>query len=260
MSKAFTLIELLVVIVIIAILIALLSVGISKTREIARDTLCKTHLHNFSYAYPAFAADHKDYMPGLYTWQDNGLEDWQRDVYSGVYGNRVTPNQSWYFSPQEGTLFSYLNTIEVYLCPSLKRGEMGSGIGSNGKFDYSIIGGWSGAKFDHLPITLSIIDYPNSTEILDTMRLMPIMIEEDVEYNLNSVGLASSFAATDQITKRHLKSSNYSSHDGSVQKFSEKFSGISAYQIIANTNGPIGRVNFATDAPFFGWWNNHWND
>ena len=70
MKRSFTLIELLVVIAIIAILAAMLLPALSRSRYLARLTVCVSDLHQWGVALPAWAMDHDRKYP-------------QRSVYTG---------------------------------------------------------------------------------------------------------------------------------------------------------------------------------
>jgi len=61
---AFTLIEVLVVVAIIALLIAILLPSLSRAREMAKSTLCLSHMKEFGLASSMYVMEHKDVLPG----------------------------------------------------------------------------------------------------------------------------------------------------------------------------------------------------
>jgi len=66
-NRAFTLVELLVVIGIIAVLVGILLPTLSKAREKAQMTVCKSNLQQISMASRMYANDYKDKYPDMYT-------------------------------------------------------------------------------------------------------------------------------------------------------------------------------------------------
>ena len=62
--EAFTLIEVLVVVAIIALLLAILLPSLSRARELAKTTMCQTHLKEFGLASSMYLMDHREVLPG----------------------------------------------------------------------------------------------------------------------------------------------------------------------------------------------------
>ena len=65
-KRGFTLVELLVVVAIIAVLIAILLPSLSKSKEMAKRTLCGTYLKSQGTAVAIYAASYSDSVPVFY--------------------------------------------------------------------------------------------------------------------------------------------------------------------------------------------------
>ena len=94
---AFTLIELLVVIAIIAILASLLLPALSRARESGRTAVCLSNLRQLGLASMTYSVDFNGHFPSFRNW----LYTKAGDLTSG-------------------TLYPYLNSKPVYLCPTDK--------------------------------------------------------------------------------------------------------------------------------------------
>ena len=69
-SIAFTLIELLVVIAIISLLVSILLPSLGRAKELARQTICATNLHQINIGINLYATDNDGYVPPFmnYSW------------------------------------------------------------------------------------------------------------------------------------------------------------------------------------------------
>lgn len=63
LKKGFTLIELLVVVAIIAMLVGILLPSLRQAMQVARNTVCKTHLSGLSKGVLLYAMDNRDFLP-----------------------------------------------------------------------------------------------------------------------------------------------------------------------------------------------------
>lgn len=240
----FTLIELLVVIAIIAILAAMLLPVLSRAREIARQTACRNNQRQLMFAVTMFADEHDDTCPGnRFDKAKTGANEWQGAWEFG--GNN--PNYVLTDAPEKGTLFPYVGDVKTYRCPSLGQGVVGSGVGSNGEFDYAIMESFRGAR------TTTI---PNLAEVLKGSGVMvtsPFFIEEDAENRMNRGSIEGEHGNGDQPSRIHIGDTIYGSIDGSVHKMKMPFNMKAVNWFGINGKGQkecMGQMGVA-----FGWWN-----
>lgn len=100
-SEAFTLVELLVVVSIIALLLSILMPSLSKARECARSTVCRSNLKQIYMAYTLYRIDHARGPVG-FTWGGNLRPNWS------IPSPNPYPAWSGWFSRREYGLGYYL--------------------------------------------------------------------------------------------------------------------------------------------------------
>lgn len=137
-EKAFTLIELLVVIAIIALLMSIVIPSLSKAKQLAAAAVCLANQNQMGKAYYLYADDNSgrltDGKPSTTTGSGymkfdtdgDGDEDYKTLCFvaeamdeDGNYSNSSIEDQIRGF--QEGGLWAYLETADVYHCPADKR-------------------------------------------------------------------------------------------------------------------------------------------
>jgi prepilin-type N-terminal cleavage/methylation domain-containing protein len=127
-KKAFTLIELLVVISIIAVLAAILFPVFARAKEAAKKTQCISNLKQLGTAFSLYASDHDDRVPGI----TEGLGGEQQEG-GWVFNELFFTYDTGEFSPEKGSLFPYVKSKDVYVCPS-------DSFGRQARLSYAING------------------------------------------------------------------------------------------------------------------------
>ena len=111
--RAFTLIELLVVIAIIAILLAILMPSLTRVREQARNTACRSNLRQYAMAARMYSDDNNFNFPYSFTWLYNNKDK------SGTNCNWHDASKNLNQHPDDaGVLWPYLKGLSVHLCPT----------------------------------------------------------------------------------------------------------------------------------------------
>ena len=255
-APGFTLVELLVVIGIIALLISILMPALRKAHETANGVKCMSNQRQIMQAFLMFAVDHKNRLPGNFT----------------DFANPDTDKRAWLLNSQEpltaapmnGTLWKYVKTRDLYLCPSLQADNVRGGSNSNGQFDYASFAVFAGAKVTNIK-NLSKHRLPGGqVEYLPT----PIICDEGASA-INGANIEGFHNGSDPIANTHPRSGwrtvggqrvqvgggYYSSIDGSMHYFKEPPG--SAGAVDWTQVGPRGReVNFG-ETGFqicWGWW------
>jgi prepilin-type N-terminal cleavage/methylation domain-containing protein len=262
--RAFTLVELLVVIGIIALLIAILFPALRRAKESANAAQCSSNLRQLMMAFLMFANEHKGRLPGNY-WdamaQQPGDAD-KRDWLIGDNPQQGNPAQQLADAPEKGTIYKYVNSKGVYLCPSVVQDSLSAGFGGNGKFDYAAFIVFSGAKITNIKPTSRFV-YGGRTDIMPT----PILCEEEAQGGLNGGNVEGGHCNSDRIAHTHPASGYdmvnnrkvpkgggyYASVDGSVHYYREPLEGNSwnwFSQAPSGTQVSFGNVPI----PGWGWW------
>ena len=241
----FTLIELLVVISIISMLAGLLLPSLSGAKEKGRDLQCKNNLANLSKAFIMFADDHDSRLPGSNWGTPPPAEPYQQDWLLGDSFNYLD-------APQKGTIFQYVErSYAIYRCPSEMVTSVGSGRGSNGRFDYAMMATFQGAKLERIP-PQARYDRGLGTGAYEMGLATPMIVEENPAGHLNSTSMEGTHRTSDFMSHIHLGAANYGSVDGSVQRYREVDGGDCLYWECVASGGNWVSIGFA-----IGWgvWN-----
>ena len=197
--RAFTLVELLVVIGIIALLISILMPALARARDQAQRAKCMSNLRNLTHAWTMYANDHKGRLVRAETWPPN-YTSVPKEPGGWVWdGPGTAPIEN-------GHLYKYLNTVEVYRCPADFIFESTTGLPRARSYSINayLNGSWT--------------SYPSVNQITRVKRSSEIFcfIEEfDVRgWNMGSFVIDPGFTFTDYPPSWHMRGAALSFADG----------------------------------------------
>jgi len=208
MKKGFTLIELLVVIAIIAILAAILFPVFQRVRENARRSACSSNLKQLSLAFIQYTQDSDEFMPGCVNSPNGNNKSGGWNFFTNFGTN---------FDMTQGSLYPYVKSIGVYICPDDTAGQVNGTPSGRPGDTYAA----NSCIFYKTPLTnaawynagkgLSQIDTPSDTMLLgeEGTTGTPPTTDDGFLY----------YPSPNAISLRHTGGSNVSFCDGHVKYF-----------------------------------------
>jgi len=184
---AFTLIELLVVIAIIGIIAAILFPVFAKAREKARQIVCASNLKQLSLAVGMYVEDNDEVLP---------------NVTGGPPGNGVTsgwvyftgfdtPTGTTNFDVTKGSLYPYVKSKGVYVCPD-------DSVGNRNGLSYAM-----NDCVENVPNPFLGLDTGKALATFDSTSSMMLLGEEGSENGSASTNDGGLGNATDSFSGRH---------------------------------------------------------
>lgn len=243
--RAFTVPEVLAVVAIIAILLSILLPVFQHGREYSREIMCKSNQRQIGIGFMSYSRENLNYLPPNTNGNQKG--DWL--TYAP---GATTAALKWANGPQTGSIYRYVNKrLELYLCPTLEKGVLGSGKGSNGRFDITAIARFSGARTSNISNRSRI---NHGTFKMDIIT--PIIIEED-PVQLNGGNREGHFGNVDVFGQWHHDGGSFAGIDGSVMRVDYPTGiAVHANHFESQLRAGLGNwVSLGGDGGDVGWWN-----
>jgi prepilin-type N-terminal cleavage/methylation domain-containing protein/prepilin-type processing-associated H-X9-DG protein len=216
---AFTLIELLVVIAIISILAAILFPVFSRVREKARQISCASNMRQLGLAAQQYTQDNDEFLPSNY---DGDLGTTPPAVPTGgwmAYTAKATDASKKVFYPELGSLYPYVKSVAVYVCPDDSAGQiLGDSYAVNSCTQSSSIVSSGTNKGYRTGKALSAIGTPSSI-MLYSEEDAGFGSTNDAFLNLAFILAGQSKGSFDNLSARHTNGVNVTFVDGHVKYY-----------------------------------------
>jgi len=204
--RAFTLIELLVVIAIISILAAILFPVFAKVREKARQIACLNNMRQLGLATQQYIQDNDELLPGDYDGVISGPNPTGGWI---TYTVSATDSSTKVFSPDLGSIYPYVKSSAVYVCPDDGAGRAtGDSYAINGCVEAAVKSTVDPTKGYRQGKALAAFDAPAAIMLFG---------EEDAGFGSTNDGflnLKFNTNSFDSFTDRHTGGSNVTFIDG----------------------------------------------
>ncbi|MBC8342184.1 MAG: type II secretion system protein [Proteobacteria bacterium] len=261
-KSAFTLIELLVVVAIIVALLAILLPSMGRAIAIAENLKCMSQMRQLGQATLTLTSDSFGQLPAVWDGNFAGPEPYNYSwLGKEVFGQ--PPFTTAWPSEEYGALYPYLGSAEqtvreLVKCPSLPTGTFGSGVGSNGFFDLTMVQALAGARISNVPLTIELRNIETGQVEFVGSR---IFTEEEPAHGLNAAFIDGGHMSINRMGSWHLdRGGNYVGIDGAAHTIRTDPS--ASYGPQANWfwgNAPSGVEipisNAGAGAMDYGWWN-----
>ena len=220
----FTLIELLVVISIIALLLAMLMPALHKAKELATGAVCLSNQKGLITGWVMYADDSDARLIGPQACADD-TNPWvyrPRDINDSPLPSNPAPatitDEDRFRGIREGTLWPYMNTLDVYHCPGDKRGTRRLPPGNCFR-SYSISYAFGYENYNGLPYDY----YKKMSDVVSPGQYFVFVEEEHngSRYGANEGGwhlLPATEQFYDPLASYHNKGSTFSFADGHAEK------------------------------------------